>query len=53
MGYEHSVTMKGKTTKYEAHLSKWPKVPVVLGVLSQDKFGKCSEVDDARLSQII
>ena len=53
VGYEPSTTMKGKTTKYETHLSKRPKVSVVLGVQSQDKFGKCSEVDDARLFQII
>ena len=42
--------MKGKTTKYETHLSKWPKVSVVLSFQSQDKFGKCSEVDDAFIS---
>ena len=53
VGYEPSITMKGKTTKYETHMSKWPKVSVVLGVQSQDKFGKCSEVDDTRLSQSI
>ena len=53
VGYETSITMKGKTTKYETHLSKWPKVHVVLSFQSQDKFGKCSEVDDARLFQII
>ena len=45
--------MKGKTTKYETHLSKWPKVSVVLGVQSQDKFGKCSEVDDAFISDYL